>query len=170
MEKKPGIIRNTKAQALVEAAIVIPMLLMLLIGTIYFGSLMYNQQRAYMASRHGAWLKTKAGARDIDNGVKAFFADPDNVIEVRSEPVRFQTGIRLVDSILSILPVMEDNYKVKVTYRQPGMPYAAPVYLNPQDELVFSFQDSVTLQAECTMPSRNTWKSTSQILKSILGI
>jgi Flp pilus assembly protein TadG len=67
-----NILRNQKGVAMVEFAIALPLILLLLCGTIEFGVLFYNKQVITNASREGA----RAGISGIDNtAIKAIVVD-----------------------------------------------------------------------------------------------
>lgn len=126
---------------MLETALVMPVLLLMLIGIMEFGVRSYNQGRAAMAARHGAWLGVTNRYNSIETEVKKFFAEGADVkVEKAMEDLDLEYHNAAIDYALFAYTTgytshsLKKNVKVSLTYSRGKMPYAPP---GPSDGLEF---------------------------------
>ncbi len=143
---------NTSGQAMIEAAILLPVLLVLYILAVDFGLRMENQARAAMAARYGAFLGSSGRYDTLEDEVRAAFfpadaegqsqknknnGDPWYTLKIDKEHKKLSDmgshggGImRILSEFLGAAQVIlpddwfDDNVKVTVTYSQKPLGYA----------------------------------------------
>lgn len=148
MEKKI-IIKNQKGAALVEFAIVLPLLVLLVIGAIEFGILYYNKQVITNASREGARAGIIAFERDD------YYKDNTEIKDIvknycKKHLITFSGSPDLLDSDIPLVPIdrtdtnpsftFGSSFKVTVTYDYD--------FLVPS---LFGFGDILTISATTMM-------------------
>ncbi len=118
-------------QAMLETALMLPVFVLLLIGIMEFGVRSYNQGRAAMAARHGAWLGVHGRYNQIETEVKKFFnADAEVKVDKSMEDLDLELSQRAaIDYALfayttGYVPLAQENVKVSLTYSRGKMPYA----------------------------------------------
>ena len=158
-------IKDTKAQAMVEAAIIIPVLLLLFLGTFYFGTRLYIQNRTYLACRYAASYLAEypdASMQEISHKVEYFFPK-DTQLEMDAWFESVKGGIDFIDKILKykyLRGLMGGHAYVKITTYQAPLPYASPQDIKGWHTL----QKNYPVQA--AMPATDKWKSLSDFIKS----
>lgn len=119
---------------MVEAAIVIPMLLLLMVGMIYFYLRVYNQIKTIEAARILCW---QGSGNYTDTGITPADIMPTNAAGFTCEITYNTQGIGSVPgvagyvtkivNVLSIIPglsgIIADNPIVTATYHQKPMPF-----------------------------------------------
>ena len=116
--KKHMIIKNQKGAAVVEFAIVFPLLILLVVGISEFGLLWYNSQVIINASREGARAGIAKGADFSDNATIILIVKNYS----NSRLIDF-SGTSLIDSDITLTPstgrdtaAFGTDFKVEVTY------------------------------------------------------
>lgn len=148
-------------QAMIETALVIPVLLLMFIGAIEFGTRSYNQARSAMAARHGAWLGVHDRYNDIESEVKNFFDSGANVkVEKKKTGLNLDYHNALMDYALFAYTTgytshsLEKNVEVSVTYSRAGLPYAPP---GPADGIEFLWQRVANYTVTAARGDTATW-------------
>ena len=152
------IIKDQKGGALIEFAIVLPLLILLVIGAIEFGLLCYNKQVIANASREGA----RAGIIAYNNsppagepaGGKYFSYDAQIIIIVKNyctnHLITFNGSPNLEDGDILLVP--DDNYRTNASFVF-GDPFEVKVSYD-YDFLVpslFGYSDIFTIKAATMM-------------------
>jgi len=106
-----GVLRGRRGSELTEAAVTLPVVLLLLLGMVQFGIVVYGSQMAKEAARHGARMGSVA--QDIP-AVRAYVA-----------AYRFAQGALPIGEpevrILAPGGVVGSELRIRVTYRVPNL-------------------------------------------------
>jgi len=144
-------------QALIELALVLPVLTLMFMGIYLIGRLNLVQQRCEMAVRHGAWLKahTNLSHDEIKERTGMFFT----AFEKGTEEMLVELDTKNSSFIPVDLPVLGDmlnkmngSYKVTMTYGTKTPRYFAGI-----------IPYSVPIKAECSM-ARGSWANIGQTI------
>lgn len=159
-----------RGQAMLEAAIVLPVLLSIFIALFYFSLRSMNQARAAMAARHGAWSYSIGQGDKVNKRVYAFFADSKQVT-VTKKKQELQLGASYVSKLIDLLVggTLKENSAVTVTYIQPPFPYAAP---DQQKDGLFAFMQKTVKNEPVKVvfcDRTDYWQNTNKLLLKILG-
>lgn len=159
-----------KGQAMIEAAIVLPVYLALFIGVFYFSLRSMNQGRAAMAARHGAWAGSKGHYDKVEQRVRMFFP-ATNQVRVSKAKVEVDPGSRFIGSLVNLLSAdtLKENVSVTVTYVEPPFPYAAP---DPQRDHLLDFMARTATNAPVTVvfcERGDCWNNTYTFIEKIIG-
>ncbi len=101
------LIRNQKGAAMVELAIALPLILILLCGTIEFGILYYNKQVITNASREGARAGIVAGI--TNSTIKTIVKEYSN-----AKLIGLNGSVSITDSDIQIILDGDDDLKISV--------------------------------------------------------
>lgn len=140
MLKLSKICEERKGQALVEAAIVMPILIVLMIGILQLGILGQSREISYMASRQGARQMTSRGRVDTAH-IKDFFLGPDNEPQEFRDPQKASVRVR----------GRKSDVTVEMEYRVPAMPWMPPFMPGLSTPLDEPFHGSRITQVKCRM-------------------
>lgn len=176
---------DDSGQAMIEAAIVLPVLVFLFLCILDFGLFSENQARVAMAARHGAWTgahASKNGSGQFESIRKAVlkFFPPDAKqfsVQVDSEfrGVEFFTGGsmgKFINKIIGFLPsgLFGWNTRVDVTYSQNGLFYSAPAMDEGERKagaFLNSHQTGYTVTAYWC--DTDSWNDLGDVLKRLFG-
>lgn len=150
--KTKRIIKDQKGGALIEFAIVVPLLILLVIGAIEFGLLCYNKQVIANASREGARAGIIAYNSSKPEGGK-YFSDNNEIIDIvenycATHLITFNGSPNLEDDDITLLP--DDRTNVSFVF---GNPFEVEVsydydFLIPS---LFGYSDILTIKAATMM-------------------
>ncbi len=149
-------------QAMLETALMLPVFVLLLIGIMEFGVRSYNQGRAAMAARHGAWLGVHGRYNQIETEVKKFFnADAEVKVDKSMEDLDLEYHNAAIDYALFAYTTgytshsLKKNVKVSLTYSRGKMPYAPP---GPSDGLEFLWGKVSNFTVTAARGDTDTWE------------
>ena len=159
-----------KGQAMIEAAIVLPVYLALFIGIFYFSLRSMNQGRAAMAARHGAWAGSKGHYDKVERRVQMFFTGT-NQVRVAKSKVQVDPGSRFIGSLVNLLSAdtLKENVSVTASYAEPPFYYAAP---DPSRDGLLDFMTQTATNAPVTVvfcERGDCWNNTYDFIKRIIG-
>jgi hypothetical protein len=127
-------------QAMAEACVVIPVLLMLFLGLWQHSLLQMAQTRAELAARHVAWARAVLGKDEKDaKGYAAKFFPSGTTLDVEQDGSASYTdyGNNLTGICTSLFPIKgggKGQYKATVTATVPALPVATPKSPGKQGE------------------------------------
>ena len=132
--KKQNPRANPNGQAMVEAVIALPIILMLFAGMVYFHVRSFNQARTHIAARHACWLGSQGKFDKIPQVMTNFFSTNSASYSVTYSnqyvDVEQPTLVKPVISLLSLLGYKTDhNPKVTVQYTQAK--YSMGIMITP---------------------------------------
>jgi hypothetical protein len=105
--------RNQRGAAVVEFAVVLPLLLVILFGIVEFGLLFYNKQVLTNASREGA----RAGiAYKSEAEITKIVEDYCRGTQSSSRLIRFDTDVDPVVTVTGVMGSYGDDLTVDVSY------------------------------------------------------
>ncbi|MBU0478468.1 MAG: pilus assembly protein [bacterium] len=123
------LIRSNSGQAAVEAAIVLPIFILIMMIVVHFGKVMVAQSKVYIAAREGALKETRDGG-----GAGAVFFGHGNVNtsfdllrEAGLPDMSFIPGTNYLASFLSYV-MAKGSAKMDVTYTVPAGPYLSAIF------------------------------------------
>ena len=159
--------RNNSGQSMIEAAIALPLLLMLFVGMIYFHARSFNQARSVIAARHACWLASHGKASQINTAMTNFFhpQSPSYKIDVshKNVDVKQPMLVRPLIEVFSLLGYKTDkNPKVTFQYTQAPSPIGImiPPHMrttDPRASLDFMWTNSPNLVITILRTDHDTW-------------
>ena len=132
--------REDGGQAMAEACVVIPVLLMLFLGLWQHSLAQMAQTRAELAARHVAWARAVLGKGEKDaKGYAAKFFPSGTTLDVEQDGSASYTdyGNNLTGICTSLFPIKgggKGQYKATVAATVPALPVAAPKSPGKQGE------------------------------------
>ncbi|MFH1904167.1 MAG: TadE family protein [bacterium] len=124
------LIKFGRGQAAVEAAIVLPIFILIMMIVVHFGKVMVAQSRVYIAAREGALKET----REDGGGTSAVFFGQGNVDtsfdllgEAGLPDMSFIRGAEYLTSFLSYV-MAKGSARMDVTYTVPAGPYLSTIF------------------------------------------
>lgn len=133
-------LREDGGQAMAEACIVIPVLLMLFLGLWQHSLAQMAQTRAELAARHVAWARAVLGKseKDAKDYAAKFFPSGTSLdIEQDGSASYTDYGNNLTGICTSLFPIKgggKGQYKATVAATVPALPFAAPKSPGKQGE------------------------------------
>jgi len=152
--------KNEKGQAVLELALVIPVLILFFMGIYQLGRMAVIQQRCLMSCRQGAWLKahTNLSHQNIKEQMNRFFSPGQEkvLIEIGRRNPDFPVDVS--EELNGILNRFTGNYNVSVSCRIRTLPYFAGV-----------LPYSIPVKANYTMV-RGSWAGLGESIKDLFSI
>jgi len=124
------LIRSSRGQAAAEAAIVLPIFILIMVLVVHFGKVMVAQSKVYIAAREGALKETREGG----TGTGAVFFGQGRVNtsfdllgEAGLPDMSFIPGLKYLRSFLSWV-MAAGSARMDVTYTVPTGPYLSAIF------------------------------------------
>ncbi|NCC60423.1 MAG: hypothetical protein EOM12_05690 [Verrucomicrobiae bacterium] len=157
-----------RGQAMLETAIILPALLLLFLGMIYFNMRSYNQAKAAVAARHMCWLGAHGQFNSIPTVMTNFFVtnSPSYSVDVKHEYEDVDLGPSWVSDLMFIFKLFgveyNNNPKVTVTYNQKAYQYgvivpAGTASTNEDVSLAFLWTNSPNVSLVAARCDADAW-------------
>jgi len=161
---------DNRGQAMIEAALMLPVFMSLFVALFYFSLRSEGQVRTAMAARHGAWSYSIGQGSKVEHRVKAFWEGRDQV-DISKKKYSVELGVPFLSEFINLFTggALKENSSVKVAYRQPRFAYAAP---DPEKDKLFDFMtgEQKNDPIEVIFCDRTDyWKNTNKLLLKIIG-
>lgn len=156
---------------MIEAAILLPTLLLLFLGMWHFSLRMQNQSRCAMAARYACWCGGHKHYDDMETLVKENFfpnsgAHGLSTITINKKHMGPDTGIGVVTTLLGFLgDNAKKNVEVTLTCRQNGLPFAAPVSASDV-AFIWAGASNAPITAACV--DGDCWQNVNKVAKNAL--
>lgn len=161
---------------MIEAAIMLPVFILLFLTINYFAVRTLSLANAAMGVRFACWMSVKGKSeKDIKTKTaKLFWDGRDKQFELKFYKDSLSSGISVIDEILKFIPVgyLQGNPRVTVQYKQKKFPFAPPGLVgekqNSRDMSSFMFKEQENAIITCARAKSDTWKSVWDLFKNLI--